>query len=400
MSSRYSKKFEQSSNTPKHNGSTTKDSQSIRKEKDKAKTSKPLYSTNIDESFYFTNNKTSDSHSNKNVKNKRHRKLTSMDKQADKYESHTKHFVNNETLSPGVDILHSDDEISSSSNKYEDDEYDIKSDLPNKNSAHSNQKRSQTHHASSDSELTDKDMKFWEEPNESREEKETSEEEENNDAEANSENNQNMLDTVVVKRRRKRKERKWKKAVDAPKKASSAYICFSKSVRPLIQEELCKKKLNPTPTVLISEIACRWKALSVTQKKPYYDEANKDRLRYANEKQQWLLSQTNEVGKDKKLAQEFTQTTENSQDNKHKIFKVRAENEELFDKINLRQLTYKRLIKKIQAKKHDKRDILCITQLPNIRIRDNEDVASLPNFAELEVTFIGNMQSKKKIKTN
>jgi len=53
----------------------------------------------------------------------------------------------------------------------------------------------------------------------------------------------------------------------------------------------------------------------------------------------------------------------------------------------LKPLTLNKLVKKIQEKRQDFRPITLLIQLPDVRIRDNQDVACLRDNDELEVQF-------------
>jgi len=72
---------------------------------------------------------------------------------------------------------------------------------------------------------------------------------------------------------------------------------------------------------------------------------------------------------------------------KGKILKVRAKGDNYFDRIILMQGTMNKLIKKIQEKRQDFRPIALVIHLPDVRIRDNQDVGCLSDNDELEVLF-------------
>jgi hypothetical protein len=74
---------------------------------------------------------------------------------------------------------------------------------------------------------------------------------------------------------------------------------------------------------------------------------------------------------------------------KEKFLKVREAGTTLFQRIVLTQYTYNKLVRRIQEKLNDYRDISLIVQIPDIRIQDNKDVVNLRDDAELQVTFVG-----------
>ena len=95
--------------------------------------------------------------------------------------------------------------------------------------------------------------------------------------------NQEMSTTQVEKKTRKSS----KKAVDGPKKNSSAYIHFCNDMRSTCKEE------NPDidNKSIMSELGKRWKSLDDDGKKKYEDLAKKDKERYEDEKKNWVPSQ-------------------------------------------------------------------------------------------------------------
>ena len=77
-----------------------------------------------------------------------------------------------------------------------------------------------------------------------------------------------------------RKKRKQKKAPEAPKKALTAYIFFSKEMRPRI-----KATMDPETktTEIVRIIAEKWSAMTDEEKAPYRKLAEDDKVRYNQE---------------------------------------------------------------------------------------------------------------------
>ncbi|KAJ2017691.1 Non-histone chromosomal protein 6 [Coemansia sp. RSA 455] len=71
-----------------------------------------------------------------------------------------------------------------------------------------------------------------------------------------------------------------KKAKTGPKRALSAYMFFSKAMRKTVQEENPEVSFGQIGKIL----GDKWKNLSDAAKAPYNAEAEKDKVRYANEK--------------------------------------------------------------------------------------------------------------------
>jgi hypothetical protein len=78
------------------------------------------------------------------------------------------------------------------------------------------------------------------------------------------------------------KGRKGKKEKDpnAPKKPLGAYMFYCKEARVPLKEEHPELKV----TEIGSKLGAQWKLLTEEEKKPYYDLAEKDKVRYAKEK--------------------------------------------------------------------------------------------------------------------
>jgi len=94
------------------------------------------------------------------------------------------------------------------------------------------------------------------------------------------------------------------------------------------------------------------------------------------------------VEKKTKKRKESNKELQNSKEvKKEKILKVRAKGEHYFDRILLKHCTLNKLLRRIQEKRKDFRPITLLIQLPDVRIRDNQDVACLCDHDELEVQF-------------
>ena len=84
------------------------------------------------------------------------------------------------------------------------------------------------------------------------------------------------------------KKKRKKKDKNAPKKALSAFMCFSNSVRDKVKED--------NPGIAFTDVAKRigemWKELSDADKAPYEAMANEDKERYAKEMAAYNAGQT------------------------------------------------------------------------------------------------------------
>jgi len=80
-------------------------------------------------------------------------------------------------------------------------------------------------------------------------------------------------------RQKKRTTKKKKKDPNAPKRPTSAYFFYAGDVRPGIREENPNMKI----TEVMSQIGAQWRELSDEDKKPYEEQAAKDRKRYEDE---------------------------------------------------------------------------------------------------------------------
>ena len=77
-----------------------------------------------------------------------------------------------------------------------------------------------------------------------------------------------------------RKRRKQRKAPDAPKKALTPYIIFSKEIRPRIKASV---EQGTKVTEIVRIIAEKWAAMTDEEKAPYVKLAEEDKLRYSRE---------------------------------------------------------------------------------------------------------------------
>jgi len=87
--------------------------------------------------------------------------------------------------------------------------------------------------------------------------------------------------------RMKKKPKRKKKDPNAPKRPTSAYFYFAGDVRPGIREE--------NPDMKVTQVMCliaeKWRELEDEDKKPFEEQAAKDRKRYEKE-----MKQYNETG--------------------------------------------------------------------------------------------------------
>jgi len=88
---------------------------------------------------------------------------------------------------------------------------------------------------------------------------------------------------VKPSRKRAPPKKKKEKDKDAPKRAQSAYILYGRAMQIPVREELKAKDPDIAQKQIMSEIARRWNKLSKEEKKPYEDEAAKDKVRYEKE---------------------------------------------------------------------------------------------------------------------
>ena len=92
-------------------------------------------------------------------------------------------------------------------------------------------------------------------------------------------------DKVVKKRKAepekggKEKKKRQKKDKNAPKRATTAFMAYSNSIRSQVQKENPGMKI----TDISKEIGIRWKALSAEDRAPFDEMANSDKVRYAAE---------------------------------------------------------------------------------------------------------------------
>lgn len=194
------------------------------------------------------------------------------------------------------------------------------------------------------------------------------------------------------KRGRKRKERKWTKDPTAPKKAMTPYIVFGKHVREAVTAYLKEQNAAAKPTEIMREISERWGKLTPEHRQQYEIEAQKDKDRYEMEKKQWMEAQGEQRTTIKKAKlPSATEAARADVPATRRNFLVRARGEsDIYDKVFFTQpVTFKNLVRKIQQKRGDNRNIIEIICLPNHRVRDQDDVDSLNDGQHLEVVFEG-----------
>ena len=77
----------------------------------------------------------------------------------------------------------------------------------------------------------------------------------------------------------KEKKKRQKKDKNAPKRATTAFMAYSNSIRSQVQKENPGMKI----TDISKEIGNKWKALTAEDRAPFDEIANNDKLRYAAE---------------------------------------------------------------------------------------------------------------------
>ena len=82
---------------------------------------------------------------------------------------------------------------------------------------------------------------------------------------------------------KKKQHKKKKKDPNAPKRPITAFIQFSNKMRDTAKERLTSEGKETTPKAVVTKLGEMWKALTEEQKKPYNDEAKKDKDRYETE---------------------------------------------------------------------------------------------------------------------
>jgi len=244
------------------------------------------------------------------------------------------------------------------------------------------------------------------------------------------------------------KKRKIQKDPDEPKKQLTPYFMFLKEKRMEIKQKLIKDNPNIQESEFMKVVGEAWRNLPPEEKEYYTRQSHQDHERYQREKsaydekkkEQKKLYEQEQSGEEEEEEEEPLKKRQKSSDNtdlkiskkpepqskkrkmpdsdskikkkqtkpiketkdtpkdtkKGKILKVRAKGEDFFDRIFLKQCTLNKLIRKIQEKRQDFRPISLVIHLPDVRIRDNQDVACLGDNDELEVLF----GSTNKNKTN
>ena len=94
--------------------------------------------------------------------------------------------------------------------------------------------------------------------------------------------------TLMLKKQKKHKHRHKKiKDPNAPKRARTAFMQFSVRMRDHAKELLKAEGQEPTPKLVAKKLGELWRGLNDEQKKPYIEEAEKDKKRYMMEKSQY-----------------------------------------------------------------------------------------------------------------
>ena len=94
--------------------------------------------------------------------------------------------------------------------------------------------------------------------------------------------------SMALKRQKKHKHRHKKiKDPNAPKRARTAFMQFSVRMRDIAKDRLKAENQDPTPKLVAKKLGEMWRGLSDDQKKPYVEEAEKDKKRYMMEKSQY-----------------------------------------------------------------------------------------------------------------
>ena len=82
----------------------------------------------------------------------------------------------------------------------------------------------------------------------------------------------------------KKKKKKKKRDPNAPKHPMSAYIIFSSAMRDKVKEETGQTSV----TEIAKELGTRWKAMDEEARKPYQEQANEDKERYAKQMAEYV----------------------------------------------------------------------------------------------------------------
>ncbi|KAH3746066.1 nucleosome binding protein [Pelomyxa schiedti] len=111
---------------------------------------------------------------------------------------------------------------------------------------------------------------------------ESASESEDSDSESESESESESASEEKPKRKRTRRTKK-KKDPDAPKRAQSGYIFFTKKHLKACRAEMLAKNPKTTQPEVMSELGKRWHAMTKEDKEPFEAEAKKDKVRFAQE---------------------------------------------------------------------------------------------------------------------
>jgi len=86
---------------------------------------------------------------------------------------------------------------------------------------------------------------------------------------------------------KKKPRKKAKRDPDAPKKASNAYLYYTKENREKVKKEMHAKDPAIKLTDVTKELGARWKSLTPVEKAPYDKLAKEDKARYDKEKEEY-----------------------------------------------------------------------------------------------------------------
>jgi len=107
-----------------------------------------------------------------------------------------------------------------------------------------------------------------------------------------------------------KKKKGKKKKEGGPKRATNAYLFFSKEQRPLL------KKDNPalTPQETVQKLSTKWKSLPQHEKQKYIDLTEKDKQRYIREKKVFDQDKRQDSNKINKTKTDKTKTDKTKTD--------------------------------------------------------------------------------------
>jgi len=160
--------------------------------------------------------------------------------------------------------------------------------------------------------------------------------------------------------------------------------------------------LNPSVSgqELNKMIGKSWKELNDEKRKEYEQLAEKDKLRWMKEKEQYdSTAKVKEnvvdipnTSKDQQNISKYFKVENNKNETVQKkkkkiIVKVKQEESDYYERFKLKDRTIEELVKKIQEKYPEEGELQSIVNIPNVVVRDTEGVKCLSHDAELVVTF-------------